>query len=99
MMSSNWQKFLQSVGRVTLVTILTMGRVFVYTMQSLRRVTLVVILMTGGVLVVIMQDRHPGLQLPFDPTKKTVAVVGSGLQGRGRWHEHTRGRAGRRRQQ
>ena len=94
MMSSNWQKFLQSVGRVTLVTILTMGRVFVYTMQSLRRVTLVVILTTGGVLVIITQDGHPGLQLPFDPMKKTVAVVGSRLQGHSRWHERTRGRVG-----
>ena len=98
-MSSNWQKFLQSVRRVTLMTILTMGRVFVYTTQSLRCVTLVVILMTGGVLVVITQDGHPGLQLPFNPVKKTVAVVGSRLQGHGRWHERTRGRVGWQRQQ
>ena len=37
------------------------------------------ILVTGGVFVYITQkDRHPGSQLPFDPAKKTVVVLGSG---------------------
>ncbi|TFY65981.1 hypothetical protein EVG20_g5109 [Dentipellis fragilis] len=54
---SRWRRFLQSLGRVTLVTILASGGAFYYVTQ---------------------RERHPGTQLPFDPSKKTVVVLGSG---------------------
>ncbi|KAI0051596.1 NADH dehydrogenase [Auriscalpium vulgare] len=54
---SKWRRFLQHLGRATLVTIVTTGGVFYYVTQK---------------------DRHPGPQLPFDPTKKNVVVLGSG---------------------
>ncbi|KAI0261230.1 FAD/NAD-P-binding domain-containing protein [Gloeopeniophorella convolvens] len=54
---SRWRRFLQTLGRVTLVTIVTSGGVFYYVTQK---------------------DRHPGPQLPHDPSKKTVVVLGSG---------------------
>ncbi|KAA1477791.1 FAD/NAD-P-binding domain-containing protein [Dentipellis sp. KUC8613] len=54
---SRWRRFLQSLGRVTLVTILASGGAFWYVTQ---------------------RERHPGTQLPFDSSKKTVVVLGSG---------------------
>ncbi|KAI0319999.1 FAD/NAD-P-binding domain-containing protein [Amylostereum chailletii] len=54
---SKWRKFLQNLGRVTLVTLVTSGGVFYYVTQK---------------------NRHPGVQLPYDPKKKTVVVLGSG---------------------
>jgi Pyridine nucleotide-disulphide oxidoreductase len=54
---SRWRRALQTLGRVTLFTIVTSGCVFYYTTQK---------------------DRHPGPQLPFDPSKKNIVVVGSG---------------------
>ncbi|KAI0251025.1 FAD/NAD-P-binding domain-containing protein [Lactifluus subvellereus] len=54
---SRWRRALQTIGRVTLITIVTSGGVFYYTTQK---------------------DRHPGPQLPYDPSKKNVVVVGSG---------------------
>ncbi|KAI0055965.1 NADH dehydrogenase [Artomyces pyxidatus] len=54
---SKWRKFLQHLGRVTLVTVVTTTGVFYYVTQK---------------------DRHPGSQLPFDPTKKNIVVLGSG---------------------
>ncbi|KAI9457622.1 NADH dehydrogenase, partial [Lactarius psammicola] len=54
---SRWRRALQTVGRVTLITIVTSGGVFYYITQK---------------------DRHPGSQLPHDPSKKNVVVVGSG---------------------
>jgi NADH:ubiquinone reductase (non-electrogenic) len=54
---SRWRRALQTIGRVTLITIVTSGGVFYYITQK---------------------NRHPGSQLPHDPSKKNVVVVGSG---------------------
>ncbi|KAF8576339.1 FAD/NAD-binding domain-containing protein [Ramaria rubella] len=54
---SRWRSFLQILGRVTLVTLVTTGGVFYYITQK---------------------DRHPGEQLPHDPNKKTLVILGSG---------------------
>jgi len=105
MQLSIWQRLLQTLGRVMLVTILTMGGVFIVFSQkdthpSLGCVTLVTISMMGGVFVVFMQkDHHLGSQLMFDLAKKKMVVLGSGSQGCGRWHERTRACVGRRQQQ
>ncbi|KAG8905734.1 NADH:ubiquinone oxidoreductase [Tulasnella sp. 403] len=43
------------------------------------RVTLVTVIGTVGTFIYWAEkDRHPGAQKPFDPTKKTVVVLGSG---------------------
>lgn len=45
----------------------------------LGRVTLVTILSTGGLIYYMAwKDRHPGEQIPHDPSKKTIVVLGSG---------------------
>jgi NADH:ubiquinone reductase (non-electrogenic) len=45
----------------------------------LGRVTLITIVTSGGVFYYITQrERHPGPQLPHDPSKKNVVIVGSG---------------------
>ena len=54
---SPWRRFLQTLGRVTLVTILTSGGLLIY---------------------IAYKDRTPGPQQPFDPAKKTIAILGSG---------------------
>ncbi|THH32192.1 hypothetical protein EUX98_g1987 [Antrodiella citrinella] len=54
---SKWRGFLQNLGRVTLVTILTAGGAFYY---------------------VAHKERTPGEQLPHDPEKKTLVILGSG---------------------
>ncbi|KAJ3505381.1 hypothetical protein NMY22_g17607 [Coprinellus aureogranulatus] len=54
---SGWRRFLQIVGRTTLLTIFGGGAAFYYFTQI---------------------DRNPGEQLPFDPEKKTLVVLGSG---------------------
>ncbi|KAF8504336.1 FAD/NAD-P-binding domain-containing protein [Russula emetica] len=54
---SAWRRGLQTLGRVTLFTIVTTGGVFYYITQ---------------------RERNPGPQLPHDPSKKNVVVVGSG---------------------
>ncbi|KAI9451849.1 hypothetical protein F5148DRAFT_531490 [Russula earlei] len=47
--------------------------------QTFGRVTLITILATGGIFYYVTQrERHPGPQLPHDPSKKSVVVVGSG---------------------
>ncbi|OAX43431.1 NADH dehydrogenase [Rhizopogon vinicolor AM-OR11-026] len=52
-----WRHFLQTLGRVTLVTIVGASATFYYIAQK---------------------ERHPGPQLPFDPSKKTLVILGSG---------------------
>ncbi|KAF8528463.1 NDE2, mitochondrial external NADH dehydrogenase [Hysterangium stoloniferum] len=48
-------------------------------LQILGRTTLIVILTTGGVFYYVTQkDRHPGDQLPNDPTRKNLVILGSG---------------------
>ncbi|KAH8078716.1 NADH dehydrogenase [Cristinia sonorae] len=48
-------------------------------LQVLGRVTLVSILAAGGTFYYVAhKDRTPGEQLPHDPTKKTLVVLGSG---------------------
>ncbi|KAH9991979.1 FAD/NAD-P-binding domain-containing protein [Russula compacta] len=48
-------------------------------LQALGRVTLITIVTSGGLFYYITQrERHPGPQLPHDPSKKNVVVVGSG---------------------
>lgn len=54
---SRWRQFLQTLGRVTLVTLLSTGGLFYY---------------------ISYKDRTPGPQEPFDPSKKTIVVLGSG---------------------
>ncbi|KDQ16664.1 hypothetical protein BOTBODRAFT_30582 [Botryobasidium botryosum FD-172 SS1] len=54
---SRYRSFLQTLGRVTLVTLLTTTGVFYYYTQK---------------------DRHPGPQEAFDPSKKTLVILGSG---------------------
>ncbi|KIY52174.1 FAD/NAD(P)-binding domain-containing protein [Fistulina hepatica ATCC 64428] len=45
----------------------------------LGRTTLVTILAgTGAFYYVTYKERHPGTQLPYDPSKKTIVVLGSG---------------------
>ena len=45
----------------------------------LGRVTLVTLITSAGTFYYVTQkDRHPGAQLPFDPEKKTIVVLGSG---------------------
>ncbi|KAN0116499.1 hypothetical protein V8E52_005880 [Russula decolorans] len=44
----------------------------------LGRVTLFTIVPTGGVFYITQRERNPGPQLPHDPSKKNVVVVGSG---------------------
>ncbi|KAH9960635.1 FAD/NAD-P-binding domain-containing protein [Russula dissimulans] len=47
--------------------------------QTFGRVTLITILTSGGIFYYVTQrERHPGPQLPHDPSKKNVVVVGSG---------------------
>ncbi|KIJ56296.1 hypothetical protein M422DRAFT_23586 [Sphaerobolus stellatus SS14] len=48
-------------------------------LQIVGRVTLVAIVGTGGVFYYVTQkDRHPGDQLPHDPSKKNIVILGSG---------------------
>ncbi|KAH6904262.1 NADH dehydrogenase [Coprinopsis sp. MPI-PUGE-AT-0042] len=48
-------------------------------LQILGRTTLITIFGGAGLLYFVSQrDRHPGAQLPFDPEKKTLVVLGSG---------------------
>ncbi|KZT39187.1 NADH dehydrogenase [Sistotremastrum suecicum HHB10207 ss-3] len=48
-------------------------------LQNLGRVTLAGVIVSGGTFYYITQrDRHPGLQLPHDDSKKTIAILGSG---------------------
>ncbi|KAH7882025.1 pyridine nucleotide-disulfide oxidoreductase-domain-containing protein [Phlebopus sp. FC_14] len=54
---AHWSRFLQVVGRVTLVTIIGASGTFLY---------------------ISSRERNPGSQLPFDPSKKTLVVLGSG---------------------
>ncbi|EIN05487.1 NADH dehydrogenase [Punctularia strigosozonata HHB-11173 SS5] len=54
---SRWRHFLQTVGRVTLITIVAGTGTFYY---------------------LAYKDRTPGPQLPFDPEKKTLVVLGTG---------------------
>ncbi|KAI0288321.1 NADH dehydrogenase [Russula brevipes] len=54
---SRWRRALQTIGRVTLITVVTSAGAFYYITQ---------------------RERNPGPQLPHDPSKKNVVVVGSG---------------------
>lgn len=48
-------------------------------LQILGRTTLVTLIGSAGAFYYITQkDRHPGPQLPFDSSKKTIVVLGSG---------------------
>lgn len=48
-------------------------------LQILGRATLLTIVTGAGAFYYVTQkDRHPGAQLPFDPEKKTIVVLGSG---------------------
>jgi NADH:ubiquinone reductase (non-electrogenic) len=48
-------------------------------LQVLGRVTLGTIVVTGSLIYYMAwKDRHPGDQLPHDPSKKTIVVLGSG---------------------
>ena len=48
-------------------------------LQILGRTTLIAIVAgTGGFYYITQREKHPGPQLPFDPEKKTVVVLGSG---------------------
>ncbi|KAF8960637.1 NADH dehydrogenase [Flammula alnicola] len=48
-------------------------------LQILGRTTLItVVLAGGGFYYITHRERHPGSQLPFDPAKKTIVVLGSG---------------------
>ena len=48
-------------------------------LQILGRTTLIAIVAgAGGFYYITQREKHPGPQLPFDPEKKTVVVLGSG---------------------
>jgi len=48
-------------------------------LQNVGRVTLFTLVVTGGgFYYVAHKERHPGQQLPHDPSKKTLVVLGSG---------------------
>jgi NADH:ubiquinone reductase (non-electrogenic) len=49
------------------------------TLQAIGRLTIGTVIVAGaGFYYVAHQERTPGLQLPHDPTKKTLVVLGSG---------------------
>ncbi|KAG2029973.1 NADH dehydrogenase [Suillus americanus] len=52
-----WRYFLQTLGRVTLVTVIGASATFYY---------------------IAHKEKNPGPQLPFDPSKKTLVILGSG---------------------
>lgn len=52
-----WRYFLQTLGRVTLITVIGASATFYYVAQK---------------------EKNPGPQLPFDPSKKTLVILGSG---------------------
>lgn len=66
-------RILQTVGRVTLVSIIA-GLFFSCRVSH----SLIFLTATGTLYYVSHKERHPGPQLPFDPEKKTVVVLGSG---------------------
>ncbi|KAF8154707.1 pyridine nucleotide-disulfide oxidoreductase-domain-containing protein [Crassisporium funariophilum] len=48
-------------------------------LQILGRTTLITVVVgAGGFYYITQRERHPGTQLPFDPEKKTLVVLGSG---------------------
>ncbi|KAH9855457.1 FAD/NAD-P-binding domain-containing protein [Lenzites betulinus] len=47
-------------------------------LQITGTVTLVTLATGAGLLFVAQKDRTPGVQLPHDPTKKTLVILGSG---------------------
>jgi len=48
-------------------------------LQAIGRITIGTVIVAGvGFYYVAHQERTPGLQLPHDPTKKTLVVLGSG---------------------
>jgi len=48
-------------------------------LQILGRTTLIALIAgSGGFYYITQREKHPGAQLPFDPEKKTVVVLGSG---------------------
>lgn len=48
-------------------------------LQAIGRLTIGTVILAGaGFYYVAYQERTPGLQLPHDPTKKTLVVLGSG---------------------
>ncbi|KAK0199827.1 pyridine nucleotide-disulfide oxidoreductase-domain-containing protein [Desarmillaria ectypa] len=48
-------------------------------LQGLGRATVVALVVgSGSFYYVTQKDRNPGVQLPFDPEKKTIVVLGSG---------------------
>lgn len=48
-------------------------------LQAIGRLTIGTAILAGaGFYYVAHQERTPGLQLPHDPTKKTLVVLGSG---------------------
>jgi hypothetical protein len=48
-------------------------------LQILGRTTLIALVTgAGGFYYITQREKHPGPQLPFDPEKKTVVVLGSG---------------------
>lgn len=48
-------------------------------LQLLGRTTLIgIVVGAGGFYYITQREKHPGPQLPFDPEKKTVVVLGSG---------------------
>ncbi|KAK0444229.1 pyridine nucleotide-disulfide oxidoreductase-domain-containing protein [Desarmillaria tabescens] len=48
-------------------------------LQGLGRATIVALVVgSGSFYYVTQKDRNPGAQLPFDPEKKTIVVLGSG---------------------
>ncbi|KAG2744076.1 NADH dehydrogenase [Suillus brevipes Sb2] len=52
-----WRYVLQTLGRVTLITVIGASATFYYVAQK---------------------EKNPGPQLPFDPSKKTLVILGSG---------------------
>lgn len=61
------------VGRTTLVTVVAGQSLLLF-----RTLALISLPATGTLFYVSHKERNPGPQLPFDPEKKTLVVLGSG---------------------
>ncbi|KIJ12746.1 hypothetical protein PAXINDRAFT_14509 [Paxillus involutus ATCC 200175] len=80
---NKWSALLRLVGRVTLVAVI--GGMFYLTSVSFFASSAFILIpftppasATGTFYYIAHKERNPGPQLPFDPSKKTLVILGSG---------------------